>query len=192
MTEDRPTADGIVSTELERRSLEELRRASGEVDGPMERHCVRCFLLVEQLAAKRGLTIDREVALSAAFLHDIGLYDAVSHGGVYTDEGGELARSLFADAGETAERATLVADACAYHHALRDQSSRGAEVELLRLADRIEVSGGTIRSGLSGREVGDIFEAVPRDGFYKGVAALVGHVLRTRPLTMPRVFRLSR
>ena len=101
MTEPGPKADGLVATDLERRSLSELREASGEVDGPMERHCVRCFLLVERLAAKRGVAFDREVALSAAFLHDIGLYDSVSSGGVYTDEGGELARALFAEAGES-------------------------------------------------------------------------------------------
>ena len=101
------TADTLVETDLQRRFLAELRDATGEVDGPMERHCVRCFLFVELLAARRGVPIDRELALCAALVHDIGLYPSVSHGGVYTDEGGELAERIFIEASESARRAEL-------------------------------------------------------------------------------------
>ncbi len=184
-----PVADELVQTELERRCLTELRAASGEVDGPMERHCVRCFLFVERLAERRALAIDREVCLSAALLHDIGLYDSVSHGGVYTDEGGALAERLFTQAGVGPARARLAADACTYHHALRDQSKRGAEVELMRLADRLELSGGLLRSGLSGEDVRSIFGRVSRAGVYGTIAGLVGHALRERPLSVPRIFK---
>jgi len=131
-------ADALVETELERQFLDQLRAASGEVDGPMERHCVRLFLFAEMLAAERGVEIDRELVLCAAFMHDAGLYDSISHGGVYTDEGGEHAARLFERAGAPPERVRMIADACAQHHALRDQSRRGTEVELMRLADRIE------------------------------------------------------
>lgn len=187
-----PAAEGLAASPLERRCLEQLRAASGEVDGPMERHCVRCFLFIDRLAERRGVEIDRELALCAALLHDIGLYPSVSEGGVYTDEGGELARRLFLEAGAPDERARLCADACAYHHALRDQSARGTEVELLRLADRIELSAGTLRAGLGRDEVDAIFARASRDGLYRGVAGLLGHALRERPLTLPRIFRLSR
>jgi hypothetical protein len=184
-------APDLVETELERRFLDALRGASGELDGPMERHGVRCFLLIRKLAERRGLEIDREVALCAALVHDIGLYPSVAHGGVYTDEGGELAARLFSEAGAADERARLVADACAYHHALRDQSSRGTEVELLRLADRIELSAGQLRAGLDRAEVHEVFESAPRDGLYRAVAALLAPTLRERPLTLPRIFKLS-
>jgi HD domain len=184
-------APDLVQTDLEQCFLDVLRAASGELDGPMERHGVRCFLLVERLADRRGLEIDREVALCASLVHDIGLYPAVSHGGVYTDEGGELAARLFREARAGDERARLVADACAYHHALRDQSHRGAEVELLRLADRTEVSAGLLRAGLGRGEVREVFEAAPRDGFYRAVAVLLAPALRERPLTLPRIFKVS-
>lgn len=128
-------ADILVKAELERRFLAKLREATGEVDGAMERHGVRCFLFMERLAGRRGTQIERELALCACLVHDIGLYDSVSSGGVYTDEGGALPARMFTDAGEPAERARLIADTCAQHHALRDQSDRGTEVELLRLAD---------------------------------------------------------
>ena len=160
-------ADVLVETELERLFLDQLRAASGEVDGPMERHCVRLFLFAEMLAAERGVEIDRELVLCAAFMHDAGLYDSISHGGVYTDEGGEHAARLFE----------------------RDQSRRGTEVELTRLADRIEVSGGTLSAGLGRERVRRVFSEVPRDGFYSGVAGLLAHALRHRPLSLPRIFK---
>lgn len=182
-------ADTLIETHLERTCLEELRRASGEVDGAMERHCARCFLLIEMLAAKRGLEFDRELVISACFLHDAGIYPSLSDGGVYTDESGIVAERLFLAAGSTPERAALARETCAQHHALRDQSAKGAEVELMRLADRIEVSGGVIRSGLTGRQISDLFERVPRKGFYTGIGKLVIGVLRDRPLTLPRIFK---
>src|SRR5918998_4842516 len=112
-----PVADELAQTELETRCLDELRDACGETGGPMERHGVRIFMLVEKLAARRGLEVDRELVLSTAFLHDIGIYPSRSQGGVYTDESGEIAKRLFTEAGADATRAQLAADACAYHHA---------------------------------------------------------------------------
>lgn len=182
-------ADELASTPLERRFLEELRTASGEVDGAMERHGVRCFLLLERMAERRGLSIDREVALCAALVHDVGIYPSVSGGGVYTDESGELAQRLFDEAGAGADRGRLCAEACAYHHAPRDQSERGAEVELLRLADQLEVSGGLIRHGLDRDDVAAVFERVPRAGFYGEIGRLLVQALRERPRTLPKIFK---
>jgi HD superfamily phosphodiesterase len=91
-------APDVVETPLEQRFLDRLREVTEEVDGVMERHGLRCFLLLERLATRRGLEIDREVALCAALAHDIGIYPSASHGGVYTDESGELAAALFAEA----------------------------------------------------------------------------------------------
>jgi HD domain len=184
-------APDLVRTPLEQRFLELVREASGELDGAMERHCVRCFLFVERLAAKRGLDLDREVGLCAAFAHDLGIYPSMSHGGVYTDESGELAASLFREAGASEERARLVADACAYHHALRPQWPRGTEVELLRRADQVEILAGLIRHGLDRADVREVFDAVPRDDFYAEIGKLLIRALRDRPLTVPRIFKLD-
>jgi hypothetical protein len=184
-----PRADELVQTPLERHCLDELRDACGETEGPMERHCVRVFMFVERLAARGELEIDREVALCASFLHDVGIYPSRSHGGVYTDESGELVKQLFADADADPARAQLAADACAYHHARRSQMDRGAEVELLRLADQIEVFGGLRRHGLSRAEIQGAFDEVPRDGFYGHIAKLTVRALRDRPLTLPKIFK---
>jgi hypothetical protein len=185
------TADTLVETDLERQFLEALRHASGETDGPMERHCVRCFLFVEALAAKRGLTIDRELALCAALLHDAGLYEEISQGGVYTDDSGLCAQQMFLEAGESPERAELIRETCAQHHALRDQSEKGTEVELMRLADRIELSYGLLSAGLGRAKVREIFNQVSRQGTYRVIAGLVGHALIERPTTVPRIFKTN-
>jgi hypothetical protein len=184
-----PVADSLVETDTERRALTALREASGETDGAMERHCVRCFLLCGKLAAKHNAGLDREVVLCAAFLHDIGVYDSVTHGGVYTEEGAEVARKMTLDAGWDERRARLCADACAYHHSVRSKWELGAEVETMRLADRIEVFGGLFRSGLTRAELREVNATVPRDGFYRGLAHVVWPVLRKRPLTLPSIFK---
>jgi hypothetical protein len=184
-------APELVRTPLEQRFLNLVRDVTGDLDGPMERHGVRCFLLVELLAARRGLEVDREVALCAALAHDLGIYPSASHGGVYTDESGELAASVFREAGAEEDRARLVADACAYHHALRPQWSRGVEVELLRRADRVEVAAGLVRHGLDRVQVRAVFAAAPRDRFYAEIGRLLLRALRDRPLTLPRILKLD-
>jgi len=182
-------AESLASTPAEVRSLAALRAASGEVDGVMERHCLRCFELCKRIAAQKGAELDLEVMLCAAILHDVGLYDSVSAGGVYTEEGAELARKIGLDAGWDQARADLCAEACARHHSITPKWESGAEVETLRLADRIEVSGGLARSGLYRSEIKEVFAMYPRDGFYRGLAAVVGPTLRHRPLTMPKIFK---
>lgn len=182
-------ADTLVTTPTEVESLRALREATGETDGVMERHCVRCFLLSQRLAERRGAGFDREVALCAALLHDIGLYDSVSDGGVYTEEGAELARRIGREAGWDAERVERCAEACARHHSFRAQWELGPEVETLRLADRLEVSGGLVRAGLSRDEVRAVNAQAPRDGFYGGLFHVVWPALRQRPLNTARIFR---
>lgn len=182
-------AETLVSTPAEQASIEALREVTGETDGVMERHCLRCFRLCELLAVKHNADLDREVMLCAAILHDIGLYDKVSEGGVYTDEGAEVARQLGTEHGWEARRADLCAEACAKHHSIKPQWELGAEVEVLRLADRIEVSGGLSRAGLDRSQIKGVFSEVPRDGFYGGLVHVVWPSLRSRPSTIPKIFK---
>jgi hypothetical protein len=72
---------------------------------------------------------------------------------------------------------------------MRSKWELGAEVETLRLADRIEVSGGIFKSGLRRDDLREINEAAPRDGFYRGLVHVVWPALRSRPLTIPRIFK---
>ncbi|MEJ7876393.1 MAG: HD domain-containing protein [Solirubrobacterales bacterium] len=182
-------AESLIETTAERASLEALREATGEPGGAMEAHCLRCFRLCELLAAKHNADLDREVMLCAALLHDIGLYESVSDGGVYTDEGADVARAIGLEMDWDSRRAELCAEACARHHSVKAQWELGAEVEVLRLADRIEVSGGLSRAGLSRAQINGVFAETPRDGFYAGLFHVVWPALRSRPLTIPKIFK---
>ena len=182
-------AEDLARTDSETAALAALREAAGETGGPMERHGLRVFLIADRLATAGELTVDREVLLIAGLLHDVGLYDAASHGGVYVKEGAEFTAELLRKQGWEEERIKLCFDAIERHHELRTQWDRGTEVELIRRADLIDVSSGLVRFGLSREWLKDLFEAVSRDGTYRTIGYEVARVLRHRPLTFPQIFR---
>jgi predicted hydrolase (HD superfamily) len=183
------TAEALVRTDAENAALEKLREITGEAGGPMERHGLRVFLIADRLATAREAKVDREVLLIAGLLHDIGLYDEASHGGVYVLEGAEFTAELLRKQGWGEERIRLCFDAVERHHDLRSQWDRGAEVELIRRADLTDVSAGLVRFGLSREWLKDLFESVPRNGTYRTIGYEVARVLRHRPLTLPQIFR---
>ena len=161
-------------------------RASGEVDGPMERHCVR--LLPVRRAAGRRARRSRSTASSSSaprFMHDAGLYDSISHGGVYTDESGELRRAAVprrrrpARAGAAGRRRLRPAPRAARPVATRDRGRADAARRPDRGQRRDPARGPRARSEV--RRI--VSRQVSRDGFYSGVAGLLAHALRDRPLT---------
>ena len=182
-------ADELARTDAERECLEEVRRLSGATGGPLENHNVRVFRVAERLAERRGLKVDREVLLCAAHLHDIGLYPGAASDAAYVEDGARLARRLLAPHGWPSARVTRCADAVERHHELRSQWKRGVEVELLRQADQVDVSGGLIARGAGRGWVRSLGREAPRRGFYREIARLLARVARDRPHTLPRIFR---
>jgi hypothetical protein len=178
----------LISTDAERAALTRLRGATGTTNGPMERHCLRCRRIAAEVARRRGWVIDGEVLTVAAILHDIGLYPDVSRGGVYTADGAELARTMLPEFGWTPERIARCAIAIDRHHDLRRQLIAGTEVEALRLADLIDLSGGVIRFGIDRSWLGNLNQEVPRRGLAGELRREVGRALRERPTTLPRIF----
>jgi hypothetical protein len=154
----------------------------------MERHCLRVRLIAGELAGRRGWTVDEELLAIAAILHDIGLYPSVSHGGVYTAEGAEVARELLPRHGWEPARVELCAHAIDRHHDVRPQLACGPEVEAMRLADLVDVSGGVVSFGLPRGWLRGLMRAVPRTGFGAELARELGRALRERPTTLPRIF----
>ncbi len=180
--------EALLESDAERDALARLRSATGTVNGPMERHCLRCRRIAAELARRCGWVIDGEVLTVAAILHDIGLYPSVSTGGVYTRDGADLARGLLPRYGWTTERVERCADAIDHHHELRGQLSRGPEVEALRRADLVDVSGGLVRFGIDRDWLRRLNGSVPRRGLGGELAREVGRALRERPATLPRIF----
>jgi uncharacterized protein len=182
--------DFLATTPAARDALARLRAAAG-ARGPMERHCLRCRHIAGEIARRREWAIDEELLTVAAILHDIGLYPLASRGGVYTADGAALAREVLAAHGWTPLRAERCAHAIDRHHELRAQLSRGAEVEALRLADRVELSKGLLAAGLSRLWLRDLWGAIPRQGLARELAREIARALRERPLTMARIFLRS-
>jgi hypothetical protein len=181
-------ADAVVATEAERASLAALRQATGAEDGPMERHCLRVFVIAERLGVELDRRPDREVLLCASLLHDIGGYPLAAGEGPYTADGARFALGLL-DRFEWPEiRLRACADAIEQHHQLMDQWERGPDAELVRRADLIDVAGGLVSFGLSRGWLRGLFRAVPRAGLYGEIAGIVARIARDRPDTLPQVF----
>jgi HD domain-containing protein len=180
--------DALAGTPATREALERLRAATLTSNGPMERHCLRCRHIAAEIGRRRGWAIDGELLTVAAILHDIGLYPAASRGGVYTADGAALAREILAQAGWEAARIERCAVAIDCHHDVRPQLSKGAEVEALRLADRVEITGGLLTAGLDRRWLAALARAVPRRGLVGELVREIGRALRERPTTMARIF----
>ena len=183
------SAEDLARTDSETAALGKLREITGESGGPMERHGLRVFLIADRLAAARDAAVDREVLMIAGLLHDIGLYDEASHGGVYVREGAEFTAELLRAQGWDQDRTRLCFDAIERHHELRSQWELGTEVELIRRADLVDLTSGLVRFGLSREWLHDLSESVPRDGTYPTIGREVARQLTHRPLQFARIFR---
>jgi hypothetical protein len=154
----------------------------------MERHCLRVFLIMERVAADHAIGIDREVALCASYLFEIGAYPLASTRDVYTSDGRRFAKRLLERFGWPEARLRLCLETIERHHQLRSQRRYGAEVELLRRADLVDAFPVFFRFGLSHAWLADLFRRVPRHGLYSTILSGVGAMLRERPATIPRIF----
>jgi HD domain len=184
-------ADDIVTTDAERACLGPLRAATGESDGAMERHCVRQFLIAERLGEQErpgAASVDRELLLCAALVHDAGLYPGVATADVYVTDSRRLAERTIAPFGWPAERLARCLDAVEQHHATRSRWAWGTEVELIRRSDLVDVTRGMVAFGLPRAWLRELFRSVPRSGFYRMLLRQVGRMARNRPRTLARIF----
>jgi hypothetical protein len=181
-------ADELCESDAERAALARLRELAGAADGPMERHSARVFAIACELGARGGSDLDREVLLCAAWLHDAGLYPGAATRDAYVRDSRVLAERLLSQHGWPQGRIARTADAIERHHELRSQWDHGAEVELLRRADLVDLSGGVVRFGLDRAWLRELRHAVPARGMARTIGALVARAARERPLSLPRIF----
>jgi hypothetical protein len=179
-------ADELATTDAERACLTALREATGTPDDPMERHCVRQFLIAERMAADRGIEVDRELLLCANLLHDAGLFPGVTTGDVYIVDSRRLAERTLQPFDWEPERFARCLDAIEQHHAPRSRWDWGAEVELVRRSDLVDLSRGLINFGVNRGWLRKLFREVPRTGLYRLIAS--GLIREQRPRDLPRIF----
>jgi HD domain len=180
--------DDLAVTPAGRDALARLRAVAGSADGPMERHCLRVRHIAAEIGRRRRWEVDDEVLTVAAILHDIGLYPGASRGGVYTADGAALAREILGAYGWSVERIECCAEAIDLHHDVRRQLQRCAEVEAIRLADLVELSGGLLSFGIDRQWLRTLNHAVPRRGLIGELARELSRAARERPLSLPQIF----
>jgi HD domain len=176
-------ADALSTGAAARSALEALRAAAGS-DSPLERHCLRQFLIAERLAG--DWPFDRELLLCASWLHDLGLFAVSSE--PYVTEGARLAARVLEPFAWPPERLQRCMDACEQHHAPRSRLAMGLEVELVRQSDLVDVTAGLVNFGLDRRWLRELFRKVPRDGLWRLIGSAVLNELRHRPTSLSRVF----
>jgi HD domain-containing protein len=181
-------ADELATTDAERACLSALREATGTADDPMERHCVRQFLIAKRMAADRGIDVDPELLLCASFLHDVGLYPSVTTGDVYVTDSRRVAKRTLAPFDWQHTRLARCLDAIEQHHAQRSRWDWGAEVELIRRADLVELSRGLINFGVDRGWLRDLFREIPRRGLYHLIAASLARRDGRHPSNLARIF----
>ena len=123
---------------------------------------------------------------------DAGLYPGAASSDTYVRDGRRLAERTLAVFDWPPDRLRRLGNAVEYHHELRAQWDRGAEVELMRRADLVEVSQNPVRFGLPRPWLRALRRRIPVDGMGREIGRLVARVLRERPGTLPRVFAPGR
>lgn len=157
----------------------------------MERHGLRVYEIACELGRRRQAEIDQELLLCVALLHDAGLYPGAASSDPYVLDGRHLLERVLAPFAWPPERLALAGEAVERHHELRPQWSHGTEVELIRRADLVDVSAGTVRLGLDRTWLRGLAQRIPRQGMAREIGCLVLRALRARPLTMVEIFHRS-
>ena len=104
-------------------------------------HSERDYLLAARLATESKLEIDTDVLFAAAFLHDVGAFDAWRKDGVdHTDRAAEVAPEILVAAGFPSAKVPAAQDAMRNHMYYRTDA-KGAEAIVLHDADTLDFLG---------------------------------------------------
>jgi hypothetical protein len=147
------------------------REAAEELLTPVLRnHSHRAYAWAAALAARRGISFDRELLYLAAMFHDTGLPSPVAHVD-FTVRSAAVAREFADRHGVPADSRERVANAIAMHHTPGVDLEAGAEAFLMSAGAAVDVFGA--RSG----EIPDavrrsVVEQFPRAGFKREFAAV--------------------
>ena len=133
-------------------------------------HAHRVYAWGAALAARRGITFDRELFYVAAMFHDAGLPSPVSHVD-FTVRSAALAREFADRNGMPADSREVVTNAIAMHHTPGVELDAGPEAYLMSAGAAVDVF------GLGSNEIPDavrrsVVEQFPRLGFKREFAAL--------------------
>jgi hypothetical protein len=136
----------------------------------LRNHSHRAYAWAAAIAARRGISFERELLYLAAMLHDTGLPSPVPHVD-FTVRSAALAREFADRHGVSADRREVITNAIAMHHSPGVGLDAGPEAFLMSAGAAVDVFGS--RSS----EIPDavrkrVVEQFPRLGFKREFAAL--------------------
>ncbi len=185
----RVTAEQLVQSEAEHRRPDRAAGGDGRerrADGAPQ-HALLPAQRADQ-AADRELMVDHEILLVAGILHDIGLYDGASEGGVYTTDGAHFAKHLLAGRpgwdGAPA-RALPRGDRAPPRAPQPVAGGPRGRADAPRRHDRALQR--AVNFGVSRGWIRGLWRAVPRDGLYGEVGKMVAKAARERPTSLPKI-----
>ncbi|WP_159849902.1 HD domain-containing protein [Nocardia sp. CY41] len=143
-------------------------------------HVLRVLALCDLLAADRQPPPStREEFLTAAALHDIGIWSAGSFD--YLAPSCDQARAWLASI-EREDLTGLVVTMIDQHHKIRPAAPPHDPVEIFRRADAIDVELGLLgRFGISRRTYRELAKRYPNHGFHRRLVTLAAGRLRSHP-----------
>ncbi|BDU02581.1 HD domain-containing protein [Nocardia sputorum] len=143
-------------------------------------HVLRVLTLCDLLAADRQPPPStREEFLTAATLHDIGIWSAGSFD--YLAPSCDQARAWLASI-DRDDLTGLVVTMIDQHHKIRPAGPPHDPVEIFRRADAIDVELGLLgRFGISRRTYSELAKRYPNHGFHRRLVTLTARRLRTHP-----------
>lgn len=147
----------------------------------MMRHCFRSYCFGALLAARNGLTLDREVFFVAAMLHDLGLSPAhADDPGSFEWVGARLAHDFCMDAEQEDALAATVYNAIALHTSVGIADQCAPEIAMLHFGTGMDLFGMRI-----GEIPVNVLERVltdhPRDGFRSEMSHCLDYQARKKP-----------
>jgi hypothetical protein len=159
----------------------EAQEAADDLLIPMLRnHSHRAYAWAAAIAARRGISFDRELLYLAAMFHDTGLPTPLPHVD-FTVRSAALAREFADRHGVPADSREVVANAIAMHHSPGVSLESGPEAYLMSAGAAVDVFGAHSNE-IPDAVLRSVVEQFPRLGFKREFAAL----WRTEAKQVPR------
>lgn len=162
-------------------AVKALETASGFCPEYMIRHCFRSYSFGAILAARNGLTLDRELFFVAAMLHDLGLSDEhVDDPGSFEWVGAKLAHEFCLSEAQSDARAEVVHNSIALHTSMGIVDGYQPEIKLLHYGTGMDLFGMRVEE-IPKDTLEELLSRYPRDGFKETFSPCLQHQATTKP-----------
>jgi len=147
----------------------------------MVRHSHRTYCFGALLAARNGLTLDREVLFVSALLHDLGLSDQhKDDDGSFEWISARLAHDFCLENGQAEAYAALVHDAVALHTSAGIADTKQPEIAMVHFGAGMDLFGMRVKE-LPRVDLDRILDRHPRDGFKTCFGPCLQHQAAVKP-----------